>query len=443
MNSDSLPQDFLWGVASASYQIEGAVNEGGRGESIWDRFARIPGAVHAGESGSVGCDHYHRYEEDLDLIAALGVKAYRFSIAWPRVQPSGEGEPNPEGIAFYHRLLDAMECRGIEPFATLYHWDLPQALEDRGGWAERSTALAFARYAEICYREFGPRIRKWATLNEPWCSAYLGYFKGEHAPGRRDLHATVKAVHHLNLAHGLAVQAFRESGLSGEVGIAWNLVKPRPASSSREDRDLVERLIDRDLRMYTGPVLGKGYPEAFLRDAGLQVPVLPGDLACIGARIDFAGINYYSESLVRANPAMSDGAEYVPMWQEVSAMGWPIVPSGLLRTLEWIAGEAPGLPLYITENGCAMEDTIDPADGRIHDPQRIEYLRRHLEMCARAVAMGIPLKGYFLWSFIDNFEWAYGYSRRFGIVYCDYRDLSRKPKDSYYFYRDVIAGVAD
>ncbi len=442
MNRLTLPADFTWGVATASYQIEGATREGGRSESIWDSFARKPGAVYAGNNGDVAVDHYHRYIEDLDLMKELGVGAYRFSIAWPRIIPEGSGSVNRAGVDFYKRLLDAMEERGLKAFATLYHWDLPQVLEDSGGWTNRKTAYAFAKYAEVCFREFGDRIEKWVTLNEPWCSAYLGYMTGIHAPGRKDLGDNARATHHLNLAHGLATRAFRESGLRGEIGIVWNLSRPRPASAKPEDIRAAEWVTDRDSRMFTGPVLGKGYPERFVSSMGMKLPIEPGDMEIIASKIDFAGLNYYFENVVAHDAASPDGVRRMPQWQPVTGMGWPVVPGGLCRLLCWLSDEAPGLPLYVTENGCARDDSVDPADGRVHDPERIEYLRGHFEACERAVADGVPLKGYFLWSFIDNFEWSWGYARRFGIVYCDYMSLKRIPKDSFYFYRDIIAGMA-
>ncbi len=442
MNTLALPGDFVWGVATASYQVEGATHETGRSDCIWDTFARKPGAVYAGNNGDVAADHYHRYEEDLDLMAELGVTAYRFSIAWPRVIPGGTGEVNRAGVDFYHRLLDAMRERGISAFATLYHWDLPQVLEDSGGWANRQTALAFAKYAEVCFREFGGKVEKWFTLNEPWCSAYLGYMTGTHAPGRKSTRETVDAIHHLNLAHGLAVRAFRDSGMPGEIGIVWNLSRPRPASAKPEDILAAEAATDRDSRMFTGPVLGKGYPKTALASLGFEPPVETGDMETIAATIDFAGINYYFEHLVARNPDSSGWELQMPRWQPCTQMGWPVVPGGLLRLLRWISAEAPGLPLYVTENGCALDDVVDPSDGRVHDPDRIEYMKAHLEACSRAVEEGIPLRGYFHWSFIDNFEWAWGYARRFGIVYCDYMSMKRIPKDSYHFYRDMIAGMA-
>ncbi|HCM28789.1 MAG: beta-glucosidase [Treponema sp. GWB1_62_6] len=443
MSSTSFPDDFLWGSATASFQVEGAAREDGRSESIWDRFCRIPGKVHAGDNGDVSCDQYHRYPEDIALMKKLGIKAYRFSVAWPRIVPGGTGETNPAGIAYYKRLIAALLEAGIEPVLTLYHWDLPQSLEDSGGWTNRATAEAFAEFARTCYREFGPSVRRWITLNEPFCAAYLGYLYGTHAPGIRDAGTAYRAVHHLNLAHGLALKAFRETGLPGEIGIVWNLSTPRPATRRPEDRRAAERIIDHDTRMFTDPVLGKGYPASVVAERSIALPIESGDMALISRPIDFIGLNYYNERPVSGD---ADDPRVVldePSCERVTDMDWPVVPEGLLRQLRWITTEAGGIPLYITENGSAERDApVLEAGGkrRVHDTDRIAYLRLHLDACARAIAEGIPLKGYFVWSFIDNFEWAFGYSKRFGIVYCDYATMERIPKDSFYYYRDAIAG---
>jgi len=439
------PEGFVWGAATASFQVEGAGREEGRGESIWDRFCRTPGKVHAGDNGDVSCDQYHRYDEDIALIKAAGIQSYRFSIAWPRIFPNGMGKVNAAGIAYYRRLVAALKTAGIKPVATLYHWDLPQVLQDAGGWANRATAAAFVAYARTCFEAFGAEVDTWITLNEPFCAAYLGYLQGIHAPGLTDPVAAYRSVHHLNLAHGLAVRAYRELGQKGSIGIVWNLSTPRPASSTPADRIAAERWTDHDTRMFTSPVLGKGYP-ALAAELGIALPVETGDMDIIASPIDFIGMNYYSERPVRADSRNVLGVSEAPSWQKVTAMGWPVVPQGLLRQFRWIAAEAPGIPLYITENGCAEADlpVLGP-DGkrRVHDVPRVDYLRSHLAACSQAIAEGIPLKGYFVWSLIDNFEWAWGYSRRFGIVYCDFNTLERIPKDSYYWYRDLIAGYAD
>jgi beta-glucosidase len=441
MSDLSFPADFLWGTATASFQVEGAGHEDGRGESIWDRFCRIPGKVHAGDNGTVACDQYHRYAEDIAIMKAAGIQSYRFSIAWPRILPLGTGKINQAGIAYYLRLLSALKDADIKPVATLYHWDLPQPLQYAGGWADRGTALAFANYARLCYEAFGELVETWITINEPLCVAYKGHLDGVLAPGIKDPRIAYRAVHHLNLAHGLAVESFRNSGRAGTIGIAWNLVSPRPATARPEDRAAARRVLDHDTRMFTSPVLGKGYP-ALATELGLELPIEPGDLELIARPIDFIGINYYSERPVKADPGSPIGAREEASWEPVTAMGWPVVPQGLLRQLRWIAGEAPGIPLYITENGSAEADIpVLEADGsrRVHDSARIAYLEAHLAVCAQALKEGILLKGYFLWSLLDNFEWSWGYSRRFGIVFCDFHTLERIPKDSCYWYRDFIA----
>lgn len=446
MQDLDFPSRFLWGAATASYQVEGASREGGRGESIWDRFCRTPGKVHAGDNGDVSCDQYHRFTEDIALMKAAGIQAYRFSIAWPRIIPAGIGPVSAEGVAYYKRLIAALAEAGIEAVATLYHWDLPQVLQDRGGWANRETADAFAAYAAVCFKEFGGTIKKWITLNEPWCSAYLGYEQGVHAPGHTDIAEAYRAVHHLNLAHGLAVRAFRDAGVSGHIGIVWNLARPRPATARPEDRRAAEKATDKDSRMFTGPVFGKGYPQRFIQEERVVLPISPGDLELISAPLDFIGVNYYAEYPVSWDESLPGNVRVEPSWQDTTDMDWPIVPDGFYRILQWITEESGGrLPIYVTENGCAAKDAPEIGPNgvrRVRDKTRIEYLRSHLRACSRAIADGVPLAGYFVWSLIDNFEWAYGYSKRFGIVYCDYQNLERIPKDSYYYYRDAIAGFA-
>jgi beta-glucosidase len=445
MHTLDFPEDFLWGTATASYQVEGAGHEGGRGESIWDTFARVPGAVHCGENGEIACDQYHRYKEDIALIAELGFKSYRFSIAWPRIIPTGTGKVNPEGVAYYRELIRELHARGLKACATIYHWDLPQVLQDKGGWAERSTAEACAEFAKVCFTELGEEVDQWITINEPFCIAYLGYLWGVHAPGIKDNDRAVKAVHYVNLAHGLIVDAYRKTGLKAPIGITWNPSTPRPATRSEADAKaaLAARAFETEVFML--PVLGKGYPEIVLnvlKELKLQFPIQGGDMEIISRPIDFIGVNYYNETPVGADPQAPFGYSGRPFWQETTDMGWPVVPGGLKRQLLWIQSISGGLPLYITENGCAQPDEIG-RDGRVHDMERIRYIRRHLKVCADSIKEGVNLKGYFIWSFIDNFEWAYGYSKRFGIVYADYATQKRTPKDSAYFFRDVIAGYGE
>ncbi len=427
------PKDFEWGAATASYQVEGAAYEDGRGLSIWDTFSRIPGKVYAGENGNVAVDQYHRYPEDIALMKQLGIKSYRFSIAWPRIIPSGRGEVNPKGVAYYTNLIQALLEAGIEPVPTLYHWDLPQTLQDEGGWTVRTTAEAFAEFAEVCFKEFGGYVTKWITLNEPFCAAYLGYLYGIHAPGIQDKQQACEAVHYLNLGHGLAVKKFREMEIQGSIGITWNLMTPEAASQNPEDLMAQAHATALQSEVFTDPVLGKGYPLAALAHEGVTLPQgFEEDLKTISLPIDFIGLNYYTESIMGAE-------EELPKWEPVTDMGWPIVPEGLLRQLRWINQKTEGnIPFYITENGMANPDTMNQNDKRVHDPERIDYLQKHLTICTQAIEEGIPLKGYFLWSLLDNYEWAHGYTKRFGIIYCDYVTLERTPKDSFYYYRDVI-----
>jgi beta-glucosidase len=442
MHTLDFPKDFLWGTATASYQVEGAGHEGGRGESIWDAFARRPGAVYCGENGEIACDQYHRYKEDVALIAELGFKSYRFSIAWPRIIPSGTGKVNPEGVAYYKNLVRELHKQGLRASATLYHWDLPQVLQDKGGWAERSTAEACAEFARVCFAELGEDVDQWITINEPFCIAYLGYLLGVHAPGIKDLDQAVKAVHHVNLAHGLMVKAYRKTGLTAPIGITWNPSTPRPATRGRADVKAAQIARAFETEVFMLPVLGKGYPETVLKELKLPFPIKSGDMELISQPVDFIGVNYYTEHPVGADRKALCKYATKPSWQETTGMGWPIVPGGLRRQLLWVHSISGGLPIYITENGCAQPDELGP-DGRVHDLDRIRYIRKHLAVCADLIREGVNLKGYFVWSFIDNFEWAYGYSKRFGIVYTDYATQKRMPKDSAYFFRDVIAGYGE
>lgn len=434
------PDRFVWGTATASYQVEGAVDQDGRGPSIWDTFSRAPGNVVEGHTGDVANDQYNRYPEDIALMKELGVDAYRFSIAWPRIYPEGSGGVNQAGVDHYRKLCDALLAAEIEPVPTLYHWDLPQALEDKGGWPERDTALRFLDYAVTCFDALGDRVKRWITLNEPFCTAILGYHVGVHAPGIKDRRKAYRAIHHLNLAHGLAVQAFRRDNRRGAIGTTLNMQTPRPATRKAEDIEAADRAADLGTRMFLDPVLGNGYPERHL--AGypeVSLPINDGDMAIIAEPIDFLGVNYYWEHAAAHDPDHAEGFRFVPAYQPETEMGWSIVPLGLYRHLKWLDEYTGGLALYVTENGCAMPDAVS-ADRRVHDDGRVDYLRGHFSAAAAAMQEGVNLQGYFVWSFVDNFEWAFGYTRRFGIVYCDYDTLERIPKDSFYYYRDVIAG---
>ncbi|GAB4432207.1 MAG: GH1 family beta-glucosidase [Chloroflexi bacterium OHK40] len=442
----AFPPGFLWGAATSAYQIEGAVAEDGRGESIWDRFCRMPGRVAGGASGEVACDHYHRWPDDVALMEELGLRAYRFSIAWPRIFPTGGGRPNQAGIDFYRRLVAALRERGIVPMATLYHWDLPQALQERGGWASRETALRFAEYAACLFERLGHDVPLWATINEPMLVAYAGYAGGTKAPGLRRPRLLLAVAHHLLLAHGLAVGAYRQlvpapsPGAHAGIGIALNLRPCHPASPQPGDVRAAATLDALTNRLFLEPLFRGRYPEAALRFFGrrtLRLPALPGDLAVIGAPIDFLGLNIYTRTLATRDRNPLRGVRALPGPGPRTAMGWEIYPPCITEALA-LATEYTPLPLYITENGAAFADRPGP-DGAIHDPSRIAYLRDHLAAAHKALAAGTNLRGYFVWSLLDNFEWEDGYGPRFGLVRVDYATLARTPRASASWYRAVIA----
>lgn len=436
------PVDFVFGAAAASFQIEGAKEEDGKGLSIWDTFCDRPGTVSDQSTGEIACDHYHRYPEDVKLLKELGIDSYRLSISWPRILPEGSGEVNKKGLNFYSKLIDTLLAAGITPMITLYHWDLPQKLEDTGGWTNRQTAYAFANFAEICFKAFSDRITSWITLNEPFCSAYLGYGIGIHAPGISDMQSMFNSAHHLNLAHGLALETFRKGNFPGKIGTTLNLILPKPASVSPEDILAADRAADNQSRMYLHPLLGKGYPKRYLEAyPEVQLPIQDGDMKCIAGKIDFLGINYYSESTAAYDRKHPEHYKLVDTGYPKTAMGWDITPNGLFRLLEWTHKECGNLPLIITENGSAWNETLITTKTGIKsvdDPDRIAYLQKHLDICKEAVQAGIPLKGYYAWSFIDNFEWSHGYTKRFGLIYCSYENLERIPKSSYYYYQKFL-----
>ncbi|RFA22685.1 GH1 family beta-glucosidase [Subtercola boreus] len=452
------PADFTFGSATASYQIEGAFDEDGRGASIWDTFSKTPGNVFEGDTGDVADDHYHRLDEDLDLMKSLNLEAYRFSIAWPRIQPTGRGAANQAGLDFYSRLIDGLIERGIRPVATLYHWDLPQALEDEGGWTVRSTALAFEEYARIVGEAFGDRIHTWTTLNEPWCSAYLGYGSGAHAPGIMSPEGALQAVHHLNLAHGLAVAALRAVVTNDpQFSITLNLHEIR--GDGPTGPEAVRQIDALANRAFTGPLLKGAYPADLISDTASVTDwsfVLEGDLEAINQPIDVLGVNYYSTTRVRVWDGVSErqnadghsnvggspwpGAgriEFLVQPGPYTEMGWNIDPSGLFDLLTALRDEFPDQPMMITENGAAFADEV--IDGAVHDVERVDYLRRHITAAHRAIDAGVDLRGYFVWSLMDNFEWSFGYSKRFGIVRVDYDTLERLPKDSALWYAELAA----
>ena len=454
----SFPAGFLWGAATASYQVEGSTAADGRGRSIWDDFCRRPGAVLGGMTGDLACDSYRRWPEDVELLRRLGVGSYRFSIAWPRIQPAGSGRPLQAGLDHYRRLADALLEAGIEPAATIYHWDLPSALEEAGGWPERGTAQRFADYADILFGALGDRISRWFTVNEPWCAAFLGYGNGLHAPGRRDEGAAYRAAHHLLLGHGLAVRAHRARRLDSPIGIVLNPSTPRPATARPEDLAAAERASGQQTRLWLDPLHGRGYPEDHLAaHPAARMPVEAGDLETIAEACDMLGVNYYTESAVEAAPAgpsNPEGWAQAPSWRETTEMGWDIVPEGLRRQLSAIARRWPVRALYVTENGAACRDEPEPdrrpgpfppgpGGGpalRVRDRDRVEYLRSHAQACLEAIGEGVPLKGYYAWSLLDNFEWSLGYSKRFGLVHVDFATGARTPKDSFWYYRDLVAG---
>ncbi|GAA1902453.1 GH1 family beta-glucosidase [Streptomyces sodiiphilus] len=444
------PAGFRWGTATAAYQIEGAAREDGRGPSIWDTFSRTPGKVHNGDTGDIAADHYHRMPQDVALMKKLGVTDYRFSIAWPRIQPTGRGPALTKGLDFYRRLADELLDAGIRPVATLYHWDLPQELEDAGGWPRRETADRFAEYAAVTAEALGDRVTTWTTLNEPWCAAFLGYAEGVHAPGRTDPAAALRAAHHLNLAHGSATRALRAAlSPSAEISLTLNLHAVRPLTGSEADLDAVRRIDALGNRVFLDPVFHGRLPDDLVADtAGLTdwSFVRDGDLGVISAPVDSLGINYYAPTVVAAGsheapspwPGAGRHVRFVPLSGPRTAMDWPVDADGLFELLVRLRDELPGTALLVTENGAAYDDYADP-EGDVHDPQRVAYLHAHLAAVHRALAAGADVRGYFVWSLLDNFEWAYGYGKRFGIVHVDFASQRRTLKDSARWYAEAAA----
>ncbi len=462
----AFPEDFLFGVATAAYQIEGAAHEDGRTDSIWDAFSRVPGAVVNGDNGDVACDHYHRHASDVALMADLGVQTYRFSTSWARIRPDG-GEPNPRGLDFYSRLVDELLAEGIKPWLTLYHWDLPQALEEKGGWANRDTAYLFAEYAATVHDVLGDRVEAWTTLNEPWCSSFLSYTGGEHAPGRQSVPDGLAAGHHLLLAHGLATRELRARDEGLQLGITLNLSVIDPVDpEDAGDLDAVRRVDGQFNRFFLDPIFRGEYPADLLADVGglgLDAVIRPGDLQTIAAPIDALGVNYYHGEAVSAHPAAAeittaapserpkrspfpaaDSVHWHPRGLPVTAMGWEVQPEGLTRLLRRIHEEytgPAGVSLAVTENGAAYDDVIGP-DGTVDDADRTAFLDSHLSAILDAVDQGVPIAGYFYWSLMDNFEWAWGYDKRFGLVRVDYATQERSLKRSALRYRAIIADRA-
>lgn len=454
--SSTFPDDFTWGTATASYQIEGAFDTDGRGTSIWDTFSKTPGKVVGADTGDIACDHYNRFEEDIAIMKDLGVSAYRFSIAWPRLFPNGDTVREERGFDFYNRLIDALMAAGIEPMITLYHWDLPQLLEDKGGWANRTTVDAFAYYAAACAEAFGDRVSTWITLNEPWCVSWLGYSNGVHAPGKKDFNLAIAASHHTALAHAAALRSIKKVRPNAIVGLTVNMNNIH--NESPDDQEVVDfvALNDSNLNRWWIEAFTTGtYPENLVEVYGdrLSSVVMPGDKDLLQVQTDFLGINYYCDGFARSprpedKPAIEggfmpfpqrvDGSAPAHLAKDLTAMGWVVTPDGIGNVVKRVHKDYPQIPyLMITENGSSYDDV--KIDGEVHDSKRTEYLVAHLQSLQKAIQEGAPVKGYFAWSLLDNFEWAEGYAKRFGIVYVDYQTQERTPKASFKKYKEIIS----
>lgn len=441
LDPTTFPHDFLWGAATSAYQIEGAASEGGRGSSIWDTFAHTPGKTVHADTGDVACDHYHRWREDLDLVRDLGLTAYRMSVSWARLQPAGRGPLNPAGVAFYRSVLSRLREDGVRPFVTLYHWDMPQVLEDLGGWPIRDTAERFADYAASATAALGDLADDWITINEPWCQAFLGYESGTHAPGRTSLPDAIAAAHHLNLGHGLAAAAISAERPGARIGVADIVTDVVAASEADEDVAAADRYDASGNRLFLDPVLKGRYPDA-VRDLyeplALSGLIRSGDEATIAAPIDFLAVNHYQRVIVNVDPTDRHlGARGVSAEPATTSLGWSVIPEALHDVLVRLHREYPPIPLYVTENGASFDDYVDPS-GAVRDIERIEYLSGYLAAAAAAIHEGVDLRGYFAWSLLDNFEWGEGYRSRFGLVFVDYGTQRRIPKASASWYRDLV-----
>jgi len=454
--SSTFPSDFLWGTASSSYQIEGAFDQDGRGLSIWDTFSKTAGCVNNGDTGDVACDHYNRFIEDIGIMQELGIKAYRFSISWPRLFPNGDDEREERGFDFYNHLIDELIAAGIEPMVTLYHWDLPQKLEDAGGWANRKTIDAFAHYAKAAAEAFGDRVKSWITLNEPWCTAWLGYANGVHAPGKKDMDLAIIASHHTALAHAAGLRAIKSVCPDVEVGLTVNMANHQLEDPKNAELIELAQLLDSNLnRWWIDAFLTGKYPENLLQNYGERIAsvILPGDEELLKVTTDFLGINYYRDEFVglpkvTTKPLLEDGLFPFSHRADMSvpstytgtytSMGWPITPEGLGKLLERVHRDWPQIPyLMVTENGAAFDD-LKKSDEIIDDYDRIAYLTEHIASVERAIAAGVPVRGYFAWSIMDNFEWAEGYAKRFGLIYVDFETQERLPKRSALAYKAII-----
>ena len=440
LSTNYFPDKFTWGTATSSYQIEGAWQEDGKGESIWDRFCHTPGKVFNGDTGDIACDHYHRWSDDINLMKDIGVNAYRFSISWPRIFPSGYGAINQAGIDFYSQLVDGLLYNGIKPFVTLYHWDLPQKLQDQGGWPSRKIVDHFAAYADIVSRTLGDRVKDWITLNEPWVSAFVGYLDGRHAPGHTDLGEALTAAHHLLLSHAKAVPVIKQNSPDSNVGITVNLTPSEPASLSNADRKASNWSDGYINRWFLDALVGRGYPQDIVNGFSVSMDFIEsGDMELISEPVDFIGVNYYTRNIARADNLAEDENEkpIVSRGSQITEMDWEVYPPGLYNILGRLHFDYRFPAIYITENGAAFPDFIT-ADGEVDDQDRLSYIKRHLDMVLKAVEIGVPVKGYFVWSMMDNFEWAHGYSKRFGIVYVDYKTQKRIIKSSGKWYQKFI-----
>lgn len=436
------PKEFVWGAATASYQIEGAAREDGRGECIWTRFSHTPGKILNGDTGDVACDHYHRYRDDVKLMQALGLGAYRFSTSWARVIPAGVGASNPLGLDFYDNLVDALLEAGIRPFLTLYHWDLPQALQDRGGWANPDIVHWFADYADLMTRRLGDRVKDWTTFNEPWVVAFTGHYEGRHAPGIQHLPTALMAAHHVLLSHGAAVPVIRQNVPDASVGITLDLHYRQPASDKPEDVEAFRRVDSYTFRWYLDPIFKGAYPDNLLDWLHQNAPGV-GEIQAAAVPIDFLGVNYYMRWLIVHDPKAKplQGRGYPTPGSELTTMGWEVYPDGLRQVLMRLHQEYQPPSLYITENGSAFEDP-EPVNGVVEDPRRTAYLKAHLKAVEAAIDAGVPVKGYFTWSLMDNFEWAFGYSQRFGIIHVSYQTQERTWKRTAHEYKRIIQANA-
>jgi beta-glucosidase len=437
----TFPEGFAWGTATSAYQIEGGAREGGRGPSIWDVFAHKPGTVSDASTGDTACDHYNRFVRDFDLMRDMGIRHYRFSVAWPRIVPTGSGTPNPAGLDFYERLVDAMIARGIAPYATLYHWDLPQGLQEAGGWTNRETAQRFADYTGHVVRRLGDRVNHWMTHNEPWVAAFVGHLYGSHAPGLTDLRAALQAAHTILLSHGLAVKAIRAAGGPGaKVGIVHNLEWVEPASARHEDAAAARRHDGAFNRWFLDPVFRGSYPADMLEWYGKSAPSIEaGDLEAMRAPIDFLGINYYTRRIIAHDKDGDFLCARRVLWPFVPRANyeeWEVNPEGLYKILVRVSGDYNRPVIYVTESGTPLDDRVGP-DGAFHDPARIEYLARHASAVWQAIQDGVDARGYFVWSFMDNFEWNLGYTKRFGLVRVDFESQGRIVKESGRWYGGV------